>query len=160
MQTCRRELLDHTLIWNQRHLLHALREFETFYNQHRPHQGIANARPLKPLPPPITEPERLPERPKTATSGRDPQRVRTCRLLHRRGFRQGQGWTCWSGADPYPRPRASDGPRPCPAGPSRQNVLTTPRGASGGHCAIARRTRGSTGSKRAMPQTSRRSVTT
>jgi len=42
--TCRRELLDRTLIWNQRHLLHTLREFETFYNQHRPHQGIANAR--------------------------------------------------------------------------------------------------------------------
>jgi hypothetical protein len=29
--TCRRELLDRTLIWNQRHLLHALREFEHFY---------------------------------------------------------------------------------------------------------------------------------
>ncbi|MER7009216.1 hypothetical protein ABT297_40080 [Dactylosporangium sp. NPDC000555] len=28
VRTCRRELLDHTLIWNQRHLLHALREFE------------------------------------------------------------------------------------------------------------------------------------
>jgi putative transposase len=27
IQTCRRELLDHSLIWNQRHLLHALREF-------------------------------------------------------------------------------------------------------------------------------------
>ncbi|MDL4814039.1 integrase core domain-containing protein [Actinomadura opuntiae] len=51
VQTCRRELLDRTLIWNQRHVLHALREFETFFNQHRPHQGIANARPLKPLPP-------------------------------------------------------------------------------------------------------------
>jgi hypothetical protein len=38
-------LLDRTLIWNQRHLLHALREFEQFYNFHRPHQGIANARP-------------------------------------------------------------------------------------------------------------------
>ncbi|MFB4307271.1 hypothetical protein [Actinomadura sp. GTD37] len=36
-----------------------LREFETFYNEHRPHQGIANARPLKPLPPPITEPDRI-----------------------------------------------------------------------------------------------------
>jgi putative transposase len=46
IQTCRRELLDRTLIWNQRHLLHALREFEAFYNSHRPHQGIANARPL------------------------------------------------------------------------------------------------------------------
>ena len=51
--TCRRELLDRTLIWNQRHLLHALREFEQFYNAHRPHQGIANARPLYALPPPI-----------------------------------------------------------------------------------------------------------
>ena len=28
VQTCRRELLDRTLIWNQRHILHALREFE------------------------------------------------------------------------------------------------------------------------------------
>jgi transposase InsO family protein len=51
--TCRRELLDRTLIWNQRHLLHALREFEQFYNDHRPHQGIANARPLHALPPAI-----------------------------------------------------------------------------------------------------------
>ena len=51
--TCRRELLDRTLIWNQRHLLHALREFEQFYNSHRPHQGIANARPLRALPSPI-----------------------------------------------------------------------------------------------------------
>jgi hypothetical protein len=59
VQTCRPELLDRTLIWNQRHLLHALREFETFHNQHRPHQGIANARPLKPLPPPITEPDQI-----------------------------------------------------------------------------------------------------
>ncbi|MFG1812028.1 helix-turn-helix domain-containing protein [Streptomyces sp. NPDC049040] len=30
---CRRELLDRTLIWNHRHLLHALREFEHFYNE-------------------------------------------------------------------------------------------------------------------------------
>jgi putative transposase len=55
VQTCRRELLDRTLIWNQHHLLHALREFERFYNGHRPHQGIANARPLRPLPPPIID---------------------------------------------------------------------------------------------------------
>ncbi|KAK1179755.1 integrase core domain-containing protein [Streptomyces sp. NBS 14/10] len=39
VQTCRRELLDRTLIWNHRHLLHALREFEQFYNAHRPHQA-------------------------------------------------------------------------------------------------------------------------
>ncbi|MET7937966.1 integrase core domain-containing protein [Streptomyces sp. NPDC005322] len=59
VQTCRHELLDRTLIWNQRHLLHALREFEEFYNSHRPHQGIANARPLHPLPTPIDDPDKL-----------------------------------------------------------------------------------------------------
>ncbi|MGW0633615.1 integrase core domain-containing protein [Streptomyces sp. NPDC001984] len=59
VQTCRRELLDRTLIWNQRHLLHALREFEQFYNGHRPHQGIANARPLQPLPQTITDPGQI-----------------------------------------------------------------------------------------------------
>ena len=55
VQTCRHELLDRTLIWNQAHLLHALREFEQFYNGHRPHQGTANARPLRPLPPPTAD---------------------------------------------------------------------------------------------------------
>jgi len=59
VQTCRRELLDRTLIWNPRHLLHALREFEQFYNGHRPHQGIADARPLHPLPAPIADLDRL-----------------------------------------------------------------------------------------------------
>ncbi|MDG4773612.1 integrase core domain-containing protein [Solwaraspora sp. WMMD792] len=59
VRTCRRELLDQTLILNQRHLLHALREYEVFYNEHRPHQGIANARPLAPLPEAITDPDRL-----------------------------------------------------------------------------------------------------
>jgi putative transposase len=59
IQTCRHELLDRTLIWNQRHLLHALREYERFYNTHRPHQGIANARPLQPLPEPITNPAQI-----------------------------------------------------------------------------------------------------
>jgi hypothetical protein len=59
VRSCRRELLDRTLIWNQRHLLHALREYEAFYNQHRPHQGIADARPLAALPEPITNSDRL-----------------------------------------------------------------------------------------------------
>ena len=59
VQTCRRELLDRTLVWNHHHLLYVLREFEQFYNSHRPHQGIANARPLRPLPTPITDPERI-----------------------------------------------------------------------------------------------------
>jgi hypothetical protein len=51
--------LDLEPAWNQRHLLDALREFEHFYNQHRPHQGIANARPRHPLPPAITDPEEI-----------------------------------------------------------------------------------------------------
>ena len=59
VQTCRRELLDRTLIWNQHHLLHALREFEDFYNAHRPHRGIANARPLRSLPEPIIDPAQI-----------------------------------------------------------------------------------------------------
>jgi transposase InsO family protein len=59
VQTCRRELLNRSLIWNQRHLLHALREFEQFYNGHRPHQGIANARPLYPLPAQVADPDKL-----------------------------------------------------------------------------------------------------
>lgn len=59
VQTCRHELLDRTLIWNQPHLLHALREFELFYNGHRPHQGIANARPLQPLPVPLVVPDQI-----------------------------------------------------------------------------------------------------
>jgi hypothetical protein len=46
---------DRTLNLNQRHLLYALREYEAFYNTHRPHQGIANARPLPLLPEPITD---------------------------------------------------------------------------------------------------------
>src|SRR5205814_3532426 len=37
IRTCRRELLDRMLIWNQRHLLHALHEYEAFYNAHRRH---------------------------------------------------------------------------------------------------------------------------
>src|SRR5205814_9049613 len=59
VRTCRRELLEPTVIWNQRHLLHVPREFEIFYNTHRPHQGLASARPLAPLPEPITDPARL-----------------------------------------------------------------------------------------------------
>ena len=59
VQTCQRELLNRTLIWNQSRLLHALREFEQFYNGHRPHQGIANARPLQPLPGPLVVPDQI-----------------------------------------------------------------------------------------------------
>jgi putative transposase len=57
IQSCRHELLDRTLVWNQRHLLRALREDERHHNVHRPHRGISNARPLCPLPDPITDPD-------------------------------------------------------------------------------------------------------
>lgn len=59
MQTCRHELLDRTLIWNQSHLLHALREFESFYNRHRPHRRLKQAAPLCPLPESINVPPRI-----------------------------------------------------------------------------------------------------
>ncbi|MGW3652036.1 integrase [Streptomyces sp. NPDC000878] len=42
-----------------RRTLRALREFETFDNEHRPHQGLANARPLHSLPAPIEDPDRI-----------------------------------------------------------------------------------------------------
>jgi hypothetical protein len=47
---CRRELLDRTLIWDQRHLLRVLREYENHHNEHRPHRSLGQAAPLKPLP--------------------------------------------------------------------------------------------------------------
>ncbi|MFF1360991.1 integrase core domain-containing protein [Streptomyces sp. NPDC058297] len=59
VRTCRSELLDRTLIWNQAHLLHALSEYEQFYNGRRPHRTLKSAAPLRPLPEPITEPDRL-----------------------------------------------------------------------------------------------------
>jgi hypothetical protein len=55
IQSCRRELLNRTLIWNQAHLLHALHQYELHYNTHRSHRGISNARPPQPLPEPITD---------------------------------------------------------------------------------------------------------
>jgi transposase InsO family protein len=48
--SCRRELLDRTLIWNQRHLMTVLREYEDFYNTHRPHRALNQAAPPRPLP--------------------------------------------------------------------------------------------------------------
>jgi Integrase core domain len=53
--SCRRELLDRTLIWNQRHLMTVLREYEDFYNTHRPHRTLNQAAPLRPLPDRVTD---------------------------------------------------------------------------------------------------------
>lgn len=52
--TCRCELLDRTLIWNQAHLLRALRQFEAHYNHHRPIARSRMARPLRATPEPLT----------------------------------------------------------------------------------------------------------
>jgi hypothetical protein len=49
----------HSQHLNQWHLFHGLGEFERFYNEHRRHQGIANARPLYPLPMPSTDPDEI-----------------------------------------------------------------------------------------------------
>ncbi|MEV4800415.1 integrase core domain-containing protein [Nonomuraea sp. NPDC049421] len=59
VQSCRHELLDRCLIWNEHHLRHALREYEDFYNQHRAHQALNQAAPLRTVPDPITDPERI-----------------------------------------------------------------------------------------------------
>jgi transposase InsO family protein len=53
--SCRRELLDRTLVWNQRHLMIVLREYEDFYNKHRPHRTLNQAAPLRPLPDGVTD---------------------------------------------------------------------------------------------------------
>ncbi len=55
----RRELLDRTLIWKQRRLLHTLRGFEQCYNEHRPHWTLQAAAPRHPLPRPMIDPERI-----------------------------------------------------------------------------------------------------
>ncbi|MBG0824933.1 transposase [Planomonospora sp. ID91781] len=61
VQSCRRELLDRCLLWNERHLRHALREYERFYNRHRAHQALDQAAPLHAVPGPITDPTRIAE---------------------------------------------------------------------------------------------------
>jgi putative transposase len=53
--SCPRELLDRTLVWNQRHLMIVLREYEDFYNTHRPHRILKQAAPLRPLPDGVTD---------------------------------------------------------------------------------------------------------
>jgi putative transposase len=55
VSSCRRELLDRTLVWNQRHLMIVLREYEDFYNTHRPHRALKQAAPLRQLPDSITD---------------------------------------------------------------------------------------------------------
>jgi hypothetical protein len=53
IDSARRELLDRTLAWNQRHPMTVLREYEDYYT-HRPHRALSQAAPLRPLPGCIT----------------------------------------------------------------------------------------------------------
>ena len=57
--SCRRELLDRTLVRNQRHLMTVLREYENFYNTHRPHRALKQAAPLRRLPDDVTDLDRI-----------------------------------------------------------------------------------------------------
>jgi putative transposase len=50
--SCRREVLDRTLVWNLPHLRRILAEYEDHYNRHRPHRMLHQASPLKRLPEP------------------------------------------------------------------------------------------------------------
>ena len=52
--SCRRELLDRTPVWNQRHLMIVLRAYEDFYTTHRPYRALNQAAPLRPLPDGVT----------------------------------------------------------------------------------------------------------
>jgi putative transposase len=47
---CRREVLNRTLIWNQRHQMTVLREYEDSCNTHRPHRAMNQSPSLRPLP--------------------------------------------------------------------------------------------------------------
>ena len=57
--SCRRELPDRTLVWNQRHLMIMLREYEDFCSRHRPHRALNQAAPLRPLPDGVTDLDQL-----------------------------------------------------------------------------------------------------
>jgi hypothetical protein len=46
---------DRTLIWNLRHLMMVLWEYEGFCNSHRPHRALDQAAPLRPLPDRVTD---------------------------------------------------------------------------------------------------------
>jgi Integrase core domain len=57
--SCRRELLDQTLVWNQHHLRQVLREYESHHNTHRPHRSLNQAAPLRPHPAAATDLDRF-----------------------------------------------------------------------------------------------------
>jgi hypothetical protein len=101
VQTCRHELLDRTLIWNERHLHYALCQFELHYNTHRPHQAIDQAAPCTPSPNPSPA-HRSPScryAGKTA-SAESSTSINMLHELHGWGFRQAQPCTANSSIGP------------------------------------------------------------
>jgi transposase InsO family protein len=58
VKTLRAEHLNHTLIWNQTRLRHALGEYERHYNHHRTHRSLAAAAPRCARPQPL-EPDQI-----------------------------------------------------------------------------------------------------
>ncbi len=58
-QTCRHELPHRMLTWNQAHLRHSLRQYETHYNKHTPHRGIHSARPRRAWLQPVKDQDQL-----------------------------------------------------------------------------------------------------
>jgi transposase InsO family protein len=55
--SCRREILDRTLVWDLPHLRRILAEYEDHYNRHRPHRALQQASPLRGLPEPANPDE-------------------------------------------------------------------------------------------------------
>lgn len=53
----RRELLDRILIVNTAHAMAVLHEYESHFNPHRPHRGLWQAAPLRPLPATPADPD-------------------------------------------------------------------------------------------------------
>lgn len=57
--SCRRELLDRTLVCNRPHVLHTLHKYESHDNLHRPTEGFRTPDPWARPPDPITDPGQL-----------------------------------------------------------------------------------------------------
>ncbi|MCP3882542.1 MAG: transposase [Sulfitobacter sp.] len=55
VRTVRHELLDRTLIWNQRQLRRLLTEFIAHYNEHRPHRSLGQRAPTDTADPHVIE---------------------------------------------------------------------------------------------------------
>jgi transposase InsO family protein len=46
VRTLREDCLDRLIVWNQSHLRRVLTAYSHYYNERRPHQGLAGATPL------------------------------------------------------------------------------------------------------------------